>query len=63
MEQQPEQRLDEDLEIDPETAENVNGGMLHFAAKFEGGDTLHGAAERGATNRGAAVHDAGKHDA
>ncbi len=32
MGQHPEERLDEDLEIDSETAENVTGGFLHLAA-------------------------------
>jgi hypothetical protein len=33
MGQQPEDRLDEDLEIDSETAENVNGGFAFFEIK------------------------------
>ncbi len=32
MGQEPEERLDEDLEIDSETAENVTGGFLHLAS-------------------------------
>ncbi len=32
MQQQPEERLDEDLEIDSETAENVTGGFLLLAS-------------------------------
>jgi hypothetical protein len=37
MGQQPEDRLDEDLEIDSDTAENVNGGFALFEIKtFDG---------------------------
>jgi hypothetical protein len=32
MGQQPEDRLDEDLDIDSETAENVTGGFFHLDA-------------------------------
>jgi hypothetical protein len=32
MGQEPQERLDEDLEIDSETAENVTGGFLHLAS-------------------------------
>ena len=32
MGQEPEERLDEDLEIDSETAENVTGGFFHLGA-------------------------------
>jgi hypothetical protein len=35
MGQQPEERLDEDLEIDSETAENVTGGFLHLGASHK----------------------------
>ncbi len=30
MGQQPEDRLDEDMEIDSDTAENVSGGLFHL---------------------------------
>jgi hypothetical protein len=44
MEQQPEERLDEDLEIDPDAAANVTGG-------FAGGARLEEAAHHFHPNR------------
>ena len=35
MGQEPQERLDEDLEIDSETAENVTGGFFHLAASHK----------------------------
>jgi len=35
MGQEPEERLDEDLEIDSETAENVTGGFFNLGASHK----------------------------
>lgn len=58
MEEHSEKRVDEDLEIDSETAENVAGGV--GGRWGHGGDKI---APDFLSDRTAGKHEAGKHEA